>query len=88
MTKPSSIASLDGAEMVELWLTASWPKPAGWGELFVLGLHPERVHPCATALEATLDAARALSPGVGRPAGRDRGLVVGTGAGDRPLALM
>ncbi len=55
--------SLDGAEMVELWLTVL-AETCRLGELFVLGLHPERVHPCATALEATLDAARALSPGV------------------------
>jgi peptidoglycan/xylan/chitin deacetylase (PgdA/CDA1 family) len=34
------------------------------GELFVLGLHPERIAPCEEALRATLAEARALSPPV------------------------
>lgn len=55
--------SLDGAEMAELWL-AVLAETHRLGELFVLGLHPERVYPCAAALEATLDTARSLSPGV------------------------
>ena len=55
--------ALDGAEMAELWL-AVLAQTHRLGELFVLGLHPERVAPCAAALRATLKAARALSPGV------------------------
>lgn len=55
--------SLGGAEMAELW-PAVLAETHRLGELFVLGLHPERVYPCAAALEATLDAARSLSPGV------------------------
>lgn len=34
------------------------------GELFVLGLHPERIAPCEEALRATLAEARALTPPV------------------------
>jgi peptidoglycan/xylan/chitin deacetylase (PgdA/CDA1 family) len=34
------------------------------GELFTLGLHPERIYPCETALKQVLEQARCLSPGV------------------------
>jgi peptidoglycan/xylan/chitin deacetylase (PgdA/CDA1 family) len=47
----------------ELWqsiLRATY----GRGELFTLGLHPERVVACAEALEAVLDAARSQRPKV------------------------
>lgn len=54
---------LTAAAMPDLWL-AVLAETHRLGELFVLGLHPERIAPCALALEATLRAARALSPGV------------------------
>lgn len=50
-------------EMPPLWL-AILAETHRLGELFVLGLHPERIDLCATALTAVLRAARALSPGV------------------------
>ncbi|MEM2125307.1 MAG: polysaccharide deacetylase family protein [Candidatus Methanosuratincola sp.] len=34
------------------------------GELFTLGLHPERIHQCQAALMETLDRARQLTPGI------------------------
>lgn len=54
---------LTDSEMAELWL-AVLEQTHRLGELFVLGLHPERVAACAAALQATLRAARSLSPGV------------------------
>lgn len=50
-------------EMPPFWL-AILAETYRLGELFVLGLHPERIDLCATALTAVLRAARALSPGV------------------------
>jgi len=50
-------------EMPPFWL-AILAETWRLGELFVLGLHPERIDLCATALTAVLRAARALSPGV------------------------
>ena len=49
--------------MVDMW-TAILTETYRRGELFVLGLHPERIAPCELALAATLRAARRLTPGV------------------------
>lgn len=55
---------LDTAETKKaLWL-AMLQETYRQGELFTLGLHPERFYLCEPALVATLRAARALSPGV------------------------
>ncbi len=50
-----------GPAMAELWvdiLEQTWQS----GEVFVLGLHPERFRSCAYALEATLSQAQTLAP--------------------------
>jgi hypothetical protein len=53
-----------GAEpMSKSWLTIL-DKTHALGELFTLGLHPERILVCQTALIETLSRARELSPGV------------------------
>lgn len=49
--------------MIQLWL-ALLAETYRLGELFTLGLHPERVYLCEAPLVETLRAARALSPGV------------------------
>jgi peptidoglycan/xylan/chitin deacetylase (PgdA/CDA1 family) len=49
--------------MNKLWL-AILDRTYDLGELFTLGLHPERIRLCETPLVETLRAARALSPGV------------------------
>lgn len=52
-----------GPAMAELWvdiLEQTWQS----GEVFVLGLHPERFRSCAYALEATLAQAQTLTPHV------------------------
>jgi hypothetical protein len=53
----------DSAPMAELWLEML-RRVHDAGELFTVGLHPERVPLCQGALRATLEQARALSPGV------------------------
>jgi len=50
-------------QMSALWL-AVLAKTYALGELFTLGLHPERIYLCQAALVATLRQARSLSPGV------------------------
>ncbi len=52
-----------GEPMNALWL-AILAETYARGELFTLGLHPERIDLCQAALTATLRQARALSPGV------------------------
>jgi hypothetical protein len=55
---------LTGAEsMAEIWL-AILRRTYELGELFTLGLHPERIALCEDPLRATLNQARALSPPV------------------------
>jgi hypothetical protein len=49
--------------MVDLWV-AILRETHRLGELFVLGLHPERIAHCEMALLATLQAARACSPSI------------------------
>lgn len=49
--------------MTEPWL-AILAETYALGELFTLGLHPERIHGCQAALAETLRAARALRPHV------------------------
>jgi peptidoglycan/xylan/chitin deacetylase (PgdA/CDA1 family) len=49
--------------MAEIWL-AMLDRAYESGELFTLGLHPERAPLCQAALLAVLDKARSLSPGV------------------------
>ncbi len=49
--------------MSKLWL-AILDKTYALGELFTLGLHPERIELCEAPLIATLQKARALSPAV------------------------
>jgi hypothetical protein len=51
------------AEMNDAW-PAILRQTQVRGELFTLGLHPERVEACADALIATLRAARAASPAI------------------------
>jgi peptidoglycan/xylan/chitin deacetylase (PgdA/CDA1 family) len=51
------------AEMNDAW-PAILRQTQARGELFTLGLHPERVEACGDALVATLRAARAASPAV------------------------
>lgn len=51
------------APMAELWLEML-RRVHDAGELFTVGLHPERVPLCQGALRATLEKARSLSPGV------------------------
>jgi hypothetical protein len=53
----------DPGEMAQIWLgmlDATYQS----GELFTLGLHPERIHLCQEALQAVLKKARSLSPSV------------------------
>ena len=52
-----------GDMMSKLWL-AILDKTYALGELFTLGLHPERIELCEAPLIATLQKARALSPAV------------------------
>jgi hypothetical protein len=53
----------DSRTMAELWL-AMLERTYEAGELFTLGLHPERVSLCQQALEAVLRKARSVSPRV------------------------
>jgi len=53
----------DGKAMAEIWLTML-DRIYQAGELFTLGLHPERVPLCQGALRAVLEKARSLSPSV------------------------
>jgi hypothetical protein len=55
--------ALSPKAMADQWV-AILTEIHGRGELFVLGLHPERIGRCEAALIATLQAARSLSPGV------------------------
>jgi peptidoglycan/xylan/chitin deacetylase (PgdA/CDA1 family) len=55
--------ALTPPSMERLW-TAILAETYRLGELFVLGLHPERIRACEAALVRTLRAARELSPGV------------------------
>lgn len=55
--------ALPQAVMAEVW-TAILTETHRRGELFVLGLHPERIAHCEMGLAATLRAARDLTPGV------------------------
>lgn len=55
--------ALGPADMTREWLTIL-RRTHELGELFTLGLHPERVRPCETSLVETLRAARAMSPAV------------------------
>ena len=52
-----------GAAMSDCWL-AILDRSHELGELFTLGLHPERIRPCEVSLADTLAAARAKSPAV------------------------
>ncbi|MDD5369345.1 MAG: polysaccharide deacetylase family protein, partial [Anaerolineaceae bacterium] len=54
---------LDPTAMAEIWLEMMDCAYQG-GELFTLGLHPERIHLCQAALQVVLERARTLSPGV------------------------
>lgn len=53
----------DAELMADIWL-AVLDRTYQAGELFTLGLHPERASMCATALQAILTKARSLNPGV------------------------
>lgn len=53
----------DGKAIAEIWL-AMLDCVYRTGELLTLGLHPERVSACQTALQIVLAKARSLSPGV------------------------
>ena len=53
----------DSNVIADIWL-AMLDRAYQAGELFTLGLHPERVPVCQTALKAVLMKARTLSPGV------------------------
>ena len=53
----------DSQAMAEMWLEVL-QRTYEMGELFTLGLHPERAALCQAALHATLERACALSPGV------------------------
>lgn len=55
--------ALDPEAMKRIW-RAILAETHRLGELFVLGLHPERIYPCEAALVETLRVARGLSPGV------------------------
>jgi peptidoglycan/xylan/chitin deacetylase (PgdA/CDA1 family) len=55
--------ALPREKMADLWL-AILRETYRRGELFVVGLHPERIVHCEWALRATLQAARNLMPGV------------------------
>jgi hypothetical protein len=50
-------------EIEKLWLSI-WRDTHDRGELFTLGVHPERIDACAPAIAAVLDAARASRPAV------------------------
>jgi hypothetical protein len=53
----------DGEEMADIWL-AMLERAYETGELFTLGLHPERISVCKNALQAVLAKANALAPQV------------------------
>lgn len=53
----------DPAKMADIWL-AMLDGAYQSGQLFTLGLHPERIHLCGEALQAVLAKARTFSPGV------------------------
>ncbi len=50
-------------EIALLWLSV-FEATHERGELFTLGVHPERVEPCASGIDAVLNAARAARPSV------------------------
>jgi peptidoglycan/xylan/chitin deacetylase (PgdA/CDA1 family) len=51
------------AEMRQVW-PAVFHQTHEQGELFTLGLHPERIEACSSGLVATLEAVRAIAPAV------------------------